>query len=382
MALLNRLGRSPFEEKTQIVALPDTDADGIEVFASEEALAAGQDDVPFPASEPEGGAVTTGSWFKSKGVLIAIGVVVVVAGLAGAGAWVYQQSSATPLPGSLTLQTVPPGMQVSINGKAAGTTPATMSLPAGEYRVRLAASDGRQRDFSVTLAAGASVVRDVEMAPVAPPTAATGALRVETEPNRQTVLVDGIERGVSPITVPELLAGDHVVVVRTPAGNLRRTIAVREGETVSLVVSGTDAPAVRAGWVSFVSPIPLELRENGRVVGTSSAERLMLTAGEHEIEMTNDTLGFRATRRVSVAADRTLSVAVDIPNGTVSINALPWAEVWLGGERIGDTPIANLSRPIGTYEVLLRHPQFGERKARLTVSAKQTTRLGVDMRTP
>jgi hypothetical protein len=83
-----------------------------------------------------------------------------------------------------------------------------------------------------------------------------------------------------------------------------------------------------------------------------------------------------------VAADRTTSVAVDIPNGTVSINALPWAEVWLGGERIGDTPIANLSRPIGTYEVLLRHPQFGERKARLTVSAKQTTRLGVDMRTP
>jgi hypothetical protein len=54
----------------------------------------------------------------------------------------------------------------------------------------------------------------------------------------------------------------------------------------------------------------------------------------------------------------------------------------VGGERIGETPIANLTRPIGTHEVLLRHPQFGERKARLTVSLKQPARLGVDMRTP
>src|SRR5688500_20134387 len=108
----------------------------------------------------------------------------------------------------------------------------------------------------------------------------------------------------------------------------------------------------------------------------------MRPAGDHEIEMINEALGFRAMRRVSVSADRATAVPVELPNGTVSINALPWAEVWLGGERIGETPIANLSRPIGSYEVLLRHPQFGEQKARLTVSARQTARRGVDMRTP
>jgi hypothetical protein len=378
VALLNRLSRPSIDESKD--AHSALQPEGIDAFASEESLPMVDAELEEPATtvvasprRSQGRAAVVAAW---------VGGLAVIAGAAGAGIWAYQRIPATPLPGSLTVQTTPPGLQISIAGKPVGTTPVTLSLPAGQYRVALAAPDGRQRDFAVTLAAGASLVRDVEMAPAAAAVVSTGALRVDTEPNRQVVMVDGVERGFSPITVPSLTPGEHVVVVRTAAGNVRRTITVREGETVSLVVSGTDAPTLRAGWVTFASPIPLELRENGRVIGTSQADRLMLTAGEHEIEMVNDALGFRATRRVVIAADRATSIPVEVPSGRININALPWAEVWLGGERVGETPIANLSRPIGSYDVLLRHPQFGERKARVTVSTKQTARLGVDMRTP
>ena len=377
MALLNRLSRPSVDESKDAPSAPQ--AEGIDAFASEESLPG---DAELEESAPTVVASSRRSQGRAAVVAAWVGGLAVVAGAAGAGIWAYQRIPATPLPGSLTVQTTPPGLQISIAGKPVGTTPVTLSLPAGEYRVALAAPDGRQRDFAVTLVAGASLVRDVEMAPAAAAVASTGALRVDTEPTRQIVMVDGVERGFSPITVPALTPGEHLVVVRTAAGTLRRTIAVRAGETVSLVVSGTDAPTLRAGWITFTSPIPLELRENGRVIGTSQADRLILTAGEHEIEMVNDALGFRATRRIAVAADRATSVPVEVPSGRININALPWAEVWLGGERVGETPIANLSRPIGSYEVLLRHPQFGERKARVTVSTKQTARLGVDMRTP
>ena len=47
---------------------------------------------------------------------------------------------------------------------------------------------------------------------------------------------------------------------------------------------------------------------------------------------------------------------------------------------MGETPLGNLSRPIGFYEVLLRHPDYGERKARLRVTGEATARLNVDMR--
>jgi hypothetical protein len=373
--LLNRRSR------VQADAAPDArfdEAEGIDAFASEESLAEVAAEtpatlaVPRPAGEARVGNVA--------GIVKWAAVVVVSAAAAAGGMWIYQRAPGQPQPGSLTLQTTPSGLQVAIGGKPMGTTPLTVSLPAGEYPVTLSAADGRQRSFPVTLTAGGSVVQQVELAAAPAPTVATGSLYVETVPARQAVIVDGTERGVSPLTVSALPPGEHVVVVRSPGGSVRRTVAVKEGETISLVFSGPETTALRAGYVTFASPIALELRENGRLVGSTESERLMLAAGDHDIEMINDALGFRATRRVTVAPDRTVSVAVEVPTGMININALPWAEVWVGGERIGETPIANLSRPIGTYEVLLRHPQLGERKATVTVSSTQPARLGVDMR--
>jgi hypothetical protein len=85
-------------------------------------------------------------------------------------------------------------------------------------------------------------------------------------------------------------------------------------------------------------------------------------------------------QKVHVAPGRTAVVNIDPPSGSLSINALPWAEVWVDGERIGETPIANLSRPIGPHEVVFRHPQFGERRETVIVTAGRPARLGLDLR--
>jgi hypothetical protein len=71
---------------------------------------------------------------------------------------------------------------------------------------------------------------------------------------------------------------------------------------------------------------------------------------------------------------------VELPYGSLSINAQPWAEVWIGSERIGETPIANLSRRVGSYDITFRHPELGERRETVLVTLRQPSRLGVDMR--
>jgi hypothetical protein len=106
----------------------------------------------------------------------------------------------------------------------------------------------------------------------------------------------------------------------------------------------------------------------------------MLMSGEHEIEISSEALGFRTSRKVTIASGKTTSTDVELPTGLLSLNALPWAEVWVDGERVGDTPIANLSRRIGTHQVVFRHPQLGERTETVVVTLRQPTRLGVDMR--
>ena len=43
------------------------------------------------------------------------------------------------------------------------------------------------------------------------------------------------------------------------------------------------------------------------------------------------------------------SVSIE-PKGQVSINAIPWAEVFVDDERLGETPLANVPVTIGTRE--------------------------------
>ncbi|HEX7136333.1 MAG TPA: PEGA domain-containing protein, partial [Vicinamibacterales bacterium] len=86
------------------------------------------------------------------------------------------------------------------------------------------------------------------------------------------------------------------------------------------------------------------------------------------------------SRNVSVAPGKVETVNLRPPMGSIAINAIPWAEVWVDGERIGDTPIGNLSLPIGPHELLFRHPDLGEQKYATTVSLKAPVRVSVDLR--
>jgi hypothetical protein len=64
------------------------------------------------------------------------------------------------------------------------------------------------------------------------------------------------------------------------------------------------------------------------------------------------------------------NVKIAVPNGRISINAVPWADVLIDGTAAGQTPLANLSLPIGSHEITFRHPQFGEKKQTVVVKAE------------
>jgi hypothetical protein len=317
-------------------------------------------------------------------IVLGVALVVVAAGAAVAinMGWAARVFAVTPEPASLTVSTVPAGAQVSINGENKGATPLSLTLAAGTYQLRLTSATGQERLLDVTLRDGQSMVQQIEWAatPVAPVTT-TGALHVQTDPPGQAVFVDDVRRGTTPLTVSELTPGEHRLVVSSETGSYRRAVSIKANETLSVVVA-PQAPAVSAGWLRVSSPVLLQLRARGDLVGNTESDRVMLPAGEHDIEMVNDALGFARTQRVTIAAGRTADLRVTLPNGLLSINAVPWAEVWINGERLGETPLANISKPIGNYVVTFRHPQLGERQTSVTVSTKATARVGIDMRQP
>jgi serine/threonine-protein kinase len=63
----------------------------------------------------------------------------------------------------------------------------------------------------------------------------------------------------------------------------------------------------------------------------------------------------------------------------VSINAQPWAQVWIDGNLIGETPLANLTVSAGEHEIIFRHPQLGERRETTIVKSGVQTRISATL---
>ena len=357
-----------------------SDTDGLSAFGSESE--------PAP-SQLEGAADRdSASAFRLRlpAVLPLALVGVIGAATGAAGMWLFQRGAALTKHASLKIETSVPGAEVLLAGKSAGRTPVSLALAPGSYAVQLAA-DGVRRDFRVDLAGGSSVVRHVELpSAVATTGTAAGSLLVQTEPARLTVFVDGVDRGLSPLTLTGLTPGEHQVAIRGVGAVVRRAVTIQPNEHTVLVVSPVErtptapAPGAAGGFLAVASSLPLTIREGGKLLGTTDAERLMLPAGEHALDLSNEALGLQVKRTVRIEPGKTAALKVDPPNGVLSINAQPWAEVWVDGQRIGETPIGNLARPIGQHEVVLRHPELGERRETVTVTLRGPARLGVDMR--
>jgi hypothetical protein len=98
------------------------------------------------------------------------------------------------------------------------------------------------------------------------------------------------------------------------------------------------------------------------------------------LDLRSEELQFATRQTVSIRPGDTATVQVRLPVAPISINARPWAEVWIDGERVGDTPIGTLMRTIGRHEVVLRHPELGERRVPVVVTLAQPARVSVDFR--
>jgi hypothetical protein len=232
------------------------------------------------------------------------------------------------------------------------------------------------RVIPLTVSAGAEVSQYLEFAeaPV------VGQLAVQSDVAGARVFIDGTERGVAPLTISDLTPGNHEVVLRTEDATARHTVTVQAGATASLVVPLGSSAGPVSGWVSVKSPFRLEIYEEARLLGTTDADRLMLASGRHQLELVNEALGYRTTRVVQVPPGKTLAMTIDVPRGVVNLNATPWAEVWIDGQRAGETPIGNLSVPIGQHEIVFRHPQLGEKRHAVAVTLGAPVRLSVDMK--
>jgi hypothetical protein len=287
----------------------------------------------------------------------------------------WRPKAALPQLGQLAVVSEPAGAEVIVDGQRRGVTPLTLPLAGGAHELHLN-RDGVSRSIPVTIKPGAEVTHHVDLAP-RPVVPDVGQLLVTSDPPGARVTVDGRPRGLAPVTIEDLAAGQHAVGIRGDAGLVQRTVSIQRGQTASLVVSM--APAA-FGWVSISSPVVMQILEDDRRLGTTETDRIVMPAGKHTLKIVNARLGYQRSQVLQVPAGGAATLKIVVPDGVVNLNALPWAEVSIDGRRIGETPLGNFKLPIGDHEALFRHPQFGERRQTFVVTADGPTRVAVDLR--
>jgi hypothetical protein len=140
------------------------------------------------------------------------------------------------LTGRLAVRSEPAGATVSIEGREpsdAGPTPVEVELPAGEYRVTVTADGRRAEARTVKVPAEATAELTVGLVPLPPP---SGRLVVAGNVAGAVVLLDGVERGFTPVVLDDVLAGFREVTVRA-----------RDGRVWS---GSADVPVGGSTWVS------------------------------------------------------------------------------------------------------------------------------------
>jgi hypothetical protein len=174
---------------------------------------------------------------------------------------------------------------------------------------------------------------------------------------------------------PRVSIGTTTAAAAAPARSLPAKLAPA---TKAIGPVPPKVTAARIGWIELRSPINAQVIENDRVITASGSPRVEASEGNHSVTVVNSAMGVREARTIAVAAGRVSVVTFNPPHGALSMNAVPWAEVSLDGRALGETPLGNISATVGSHEVVFRHPNYGEQRRTVMVSADGAARLSVD----
>jgi hypothetical protein len=215
--------------------------------------------------------------------------------------------------------------------------------------------------------------------------AMTVPVTIESPTPGDVVMVNGQQVGVTPMTI-DVGGSVHAIRVhslerlQSPVADAKRPTPA-PAPPVTNQANPPAATTVRSkpGGLRISSPIELQVLEGERVLGSSATGPIMATAGTHQLEFFNNALGYRSRQMVEIKAGEIVALTVRPPDGRVNVNAEPWAQVWIDGRLVGETPLANLVIPAGEHEVIFRHPQLGEKRQTALVKSGVPTRISAKL---
>ena len=201
---------APFRAKPASTAAASAREDATFEFASETKASEGT------PSEAGRAKVALPIAIGGKRATVALAAVVAVIAVAGAVWGAMALRGQAVLTGVVNVESDPAGAEVRLDDIVQGTTPLSLTVPPGSHAL-IVRQGTRTKQLNIDVTRGATKAYYItwgEPEPVAPAAPATGSLSVVSDPPGSAVVVDGTTRGQTPLTIRELAAGRHDVLVR------------------------------------------------------------------------------------------------------------------------------------------------------------------------
>jgi hypothetical protein len=263
-----------------------------------------------------------------------------------------------------------PGAQVFLDGeRQAGSLPLLLDdVPEGVRELEVRAPSGASWKQAVEVKANETSHVRAQLAGDA------GRVRVLSNIEGATVLLDGIEVGQAPVDLSDVRPGEHVVEVRAPGyASREERIEVTSGDSMVIKLDlergvGGDAT------IKVVSPVPeAEVFINGERVGAVPQSRDVY-AGEHFVVVSKE--GFRDFQeRIEIQPGQTITVTAELRAvGEVRFVSNPsGADIYLDGEPIGVTPHTAADVTVGEHVVAFRAPGYIDHERTFSVEGGQSS---------
>jgi hypothetical protein len=288
--------------------------------------------------------------------VIAASVLIALFQGAAFAAWWWVQPGAR---GTLVVQTAKPGIEVLLDDKFVGRTPFREEVVPGRHKLGLRQGTNL-REMPVEISVG--VVTTQAMAWPSS-TGGKGNLQVTSTPTGAEVFIDGKSRGVAPLLLEDLPAGDQSLTLIGDAGTVTVRASVLPDETTPLEVK------IFAGWIQVDAPVEVNLLLRGREkIGSSMDGQILLPPGTHRVQAVNDALGIRQWLTVTVEPGAVRRVPFTVHPATLTLQEE--AEVFVDGTAAGTTPGTIRIAP-GTHDLSIRRADGSERRQAMTVRSGQ-----------
>lgn len=283
--------------------------------------------------------------------------------------------------GIILVKTEPAGADVKCNGVSLGVTPLLVtSLASGRAHSLVLSLNGYQtKKIEVRTDGRRPLVREEELS------LDSGVVECSTEPEGATVIVNGVERGVTPIKLTNVPKGLATIVFRL-AGYEEETRELRmqagASQTLSLRLKG------RAAQLKVVStPEGARVFIDDDFKGKTPLDLSSVKPGEHSLRVELE--GYApATRTVEIAnaGESTEEFTLESTLGRIEIiTTPPGARVFIDGKSAGTTAeqgdsvksklLAIEKVAVGSHTVLVHCDGYEDKGYKINVTSRETTQL-------